>query len=120
MVVLGISGGLALPALVTIAMSGADAEDAGLVSGLVNTTQQVGGAVGLALLATFSADRIADLAGGGRPGPADLAGGYQLALALAAGFLAAGLIVSLAVLRGAPRPEELRGRRGKLAVAGDE
>jgi EmrB/QacA subfamily drug resistance transporter len=106
MILLGISGGLSLPALVTIAMSSATPEDAGLVSGLVNTTQQVGGAVGLALLATFSAGRIADLATGGQPSAADLAGGYQLALGIAAGFVAAGLLVAIAVLRGAPETTE--------------
>ena len=54
----------------TLAMSGATPEDAGLASGLVNTTQQVGGALGLAVLSTFSAthteDRLADGASRGR------------------------------------------------------
>ncbi len=105
MIALGLSGGLSLPGLVTIAMSGATPEDAGLVSGLVNTTQQIGGAIGLALLATFSAARIADLAGGGHPSTADLADGYRLALGIAAAFLAAALVVAFLVLR--PAPEEV-------------
>ena len=64
MVLFGVGAGLSFPALMTLAMSGATPEDAGLASGLVNTTQQVGGALGLAVLSTFSAthteDRLAD------------------------------------------------------------
>src|SRR3954452_20192260 len=54
MLLLGIGGRLAFPALMTLAMSGATEEDSGLASGLVNTTQQVGGALGLAVLATLA------------------------------------------------------------------
>ena len=54
MVLLGVGAGLAFPSLMTIAMSSATPEDAGIASGLVNTTQQVGGALGLAVLATLS------------------------------------------------------------------
>ena len=54
MLLLGIGAGLAFPALMTLAMSGATQRDAGLASGLVNTTQQVGGALGLAVLATLA------------------------------------------------------------------
>ena len=48
----------------TLAMSGATPEDAGLASGLVNTTLQVGGAIGLAVLATLAAERTRRLRGG--------------------------------------------------------
>ena len=57
MVLLGAGAGMAFPALMTLAMSGATRSDAGLASGLVNTTVQVGGALGLAVLATLSATR---------------------------------------------------------------
>ena len=53
MVLLGIGAGLSFPSLMTLAMSGAAPDDAGLASGLVNTTLQVGGALGLAVLATL-------------------------------------------------------------------
>ena len=62
MVLLGAGAGVAFPALMTLAMSGATPSDAGLASGLVNTTVQVGGALGLAVLATLSATRSEDLA----------------------------------------------------------
>src|SRR4051812_36862194 len=65
MLLLGIGAGLCLPAMMTLAMSGATQEDAGLASGIVNTTQQVGGALGLAVLATFSTTRTDDLLAGG-------------------------------------------------------
>ena len=57
MLLFGIGIGGSFPALMTLAMSGATREDAGLASGLVNTTAQVGGALGLAVLATLSATR---------------------------------------------------------------
>ena len=62
---LGIGAGLCFPALMTLAMSGATPEDAGLASGLVNTSAQVGGAIGLAVLATLSASRTESLAAAG-------------------------------------------------------
>lgn len=57
MVLLGLGVGVCFPGLMTIAMSGATPQDAGLASGLVNTSAQVGGAVGLAVLATLSSSR---------------------------------------------------------------
>ena len=54
MILLGVGVGISFPALMTLAMSGATPDDAGLASGLVNTSAQVGGALGLAVLATLS------------------------------------------------------------------
>jgi predicted MFS family arabinose efflux permease len=65
MVLMGAGSGLAFPALMTVAMAGATPADAGLASGLVNTTAQVGGALGLAVLATVSAGRTSTLAARG-------------------------------------------------------
>ncbi|MGH2804695.1 MAG: DHA2 family efflux MFS transporter permease subunit, partial [Thermoleophilaceae bacterium] len=61
MLLLGTGAGLCFPALMTLAMSGATQSDAGLASGLVNTTLQVGGALGLAVLATFATNRTEGL-----------------------------------------------------------
>ncbi len=61
MLLLGTGAGLSFPALMTLAMSGATPSDAGLASGLVNTSLQVGGALGLAVLATLSATRSESL-----------------------------------------------------------
>jgi EmrB/QacA subfamily drug resistance transporter len=105
MLALGIGGGLAFPALMTLAMSGATAADSGLASGLVNTTQQVGGALGLAVLATLSTTRTSDLRATGSSVDAALVGGYHLAFGIAALLVLAALGLALAILRG-ERPEE--------------
>ena len=105
MLLLGIGGGLAFPALMTLAMSGATASDSGLASGLVNTTQQVGGALGLAVLATLSTTRTSDLRAAGSSADAALVGGYHLAFEIAALLVLAALGLALAILRG-ERPEE--------------
>ena len=62
---IGIGIGSAFPAIMTLAMSGATPEDAGLASGLVNTSMQVGGAIGLAVLATLSTERTQHLVDSG-------------------------------------------------------
>src|SRR2546423_6998751 len=74
MVLLGVGGGLSFPALTILAMSDATPDDAGLASGLLNTTTQVGGALGLAVLATLAAPRTGQLLGQGQ-GPAAALGG---------------------------------------------
>jgi len=94
--------GLALPTLTTLAMSDANEEDAGLASGLFNTTQQIGMAVGVAVLTTLAASRTESLALGGRTAAEALTGGYRLAFAVGAGLLVAAFAVAFTMLR---RPE---------------
>jgi hypothetical protein len=57
----GIGAGLAFPSIVGLAMSGATASDAGLASGLVNTTRMVGGSLGLAIMASIATTRGTNL-----------------------------------------------------------
>jgi MFS family permease len=104
MILLGTGAGLCFPALMTLAMSGATQSDAGLASGLVNTTAQVGGALGLAVLATLSASRSDDLVARGESAAAALTGGYHVAFWIAAGLIGAAIVVALAVLQPAPKP----------------
>jgi EmrB/QacA subfamily drug resistance transporter len=92
--------GVVFPAIITLAMSGADA-DAGVVSGLVNTTQQVGAALGVAVLSTLAASRSAHLAAAGRPVAAALTGGYHVAFGIGAGLTVAALVVAVCVPRSA-------------------
>jgi EmrB/QacA subfamily drug resistance transporter len=99
LVLLGAGAGLAFPALVTLAMSGATAADSGLASGLVNTTQQVGGALGLAVLATLSTSRSNHLLADGESAASALTGGYHLAFAIGAGLVIAAIAVAALVLR---------------------
>ena len=98
MILLGAGIGSAFPALMKLAMSGATPSDAGLASGLVNTTVQVGGALGLAVVATLAATRTNHLLASGHSSAAALTGGYQLAFTVGAGLIVAALAVALTVL----------------------
>src|SRR5215212_9957354 len=99
MVLLGAGAGVSFPALMTLSMSGATPSDAGLASGLVNTTLQVGGALGLAVLATLSSTRTAGLQAAGESAAAALNGGYHLAYAVGAGLILAAIAVAVVVLQ---------------------
>jgi EmrB/QacA subfamily drug resistance transporter len=107
MILLGTGIGVCFPALMTIAMSGATRSDAGLASGLVNTSAQVGGALGLAVLATVAASRSDSLIEGGQSTAAALTGGYHLAFWIAAGLVVAAIGIAVAVLQ----PEEKAAER---------
>ena len=99
MVLLGLGAGLVFPSVITLSMSAASQEDAGLASGLANTTLQVGGALGLSILATLSTRRTDGLLADGEVLAEALVGGYRLAFAVGAGFLVAAIALALAVLR---------------------
>jgi MFS family permease len=100
LVLFGIGGGLTLPAVTTLGMSGATDADAGVVSGVFNTTQQVGGAFGLALLTTLAAART-----GTSQTAQALTNGYHLAWQAGAILGAASIIVAAVALRsGDPGP----------------
>jgi len=101
-VLVGIGGGTAFPSLMTLAMSGVEPQDAGLASGLVNTTAQVGGALGLAILATLSATRSDTLTDQGKSTAEALTGGYQLAFVVALGLALAALLVAVTVIKPVP------------------
>ncbi|MGH2968522.1 MAG: MFS transporter, partial [Solirubrobacteraceae bacterium] len=98
-ILLGLGAGSSFPALMTLAMSGATPSDAGLASGLVNTSAQVGGALGLAVLATLSATRSDGLIDGGAATASALTSGYHLAFLIGAGLVLAAIVVALTVLQ---------------------
>jgi EmrB/QacA subfamily drug resistance transporter len=98
MVLLGLGAGGCFPAPMNVAMSSATPEDAGLASGLVNTTAQVGGALGLAVLATLSASRAQHLSPHGDPSAAALTSGYHLAFWIAAALVAGAMVLAFSVL----------------------
>jgi MFS family permease len=100
----GTGAGLCFPALMALAMSSATPQDAGLASGLVNTTAQIGGALGLAVLATVSASRSNSLIAQHHPAAAALTDGYHLAFWIACGLVAAAAGLAAAVLRPQPSP----------------
>src|SRR5690606_10217239 len=88
-----------LPAVTTLAMSAATAADAGVVSGLVNTTQQVGAAFGLAVMASLAAARTDRALGSGATAAEALTGGYRLAFGVGLAFVVAAIVVAVLVLR---------------------
>jgi MFS family permease len=113
--------GLAFPAMITLAMSGASDTDAGVASGLVNTTQQVGAALGVAVLSTLAASRTGHLLAAGRPAAEALAGGYHLAFGTGAVLAAAALVLAAVVLRpaaaeGTPGMDQGAPSRGSSAL----
>jgi EmrB/QacA subfamily drug resistance transporter len=91
--------GTSFPGIMTLAMSGATPEDAGLASGLVNTSMQVGGAVGLAVLATLSTERTENLQAAGHSAASALTSGYHLAYLVGAGLAFASVLIAVFVLR---------------------
>jgi EmrB/QacA subfamily drug resistance transporter len=97
--------GLTFVPITLIATSGIPADDAGLASGLYNTSQQVGGALGLAILATLAVGATEDTLAsvGGEPQPADqaqaLVDGFHVAYAGSALLVAAGAVLLLLLLR---------------------
>ncbi len=103
MVLIGLGAGLGFPALMTLAMSGATPEDSGVASGLVNTSVQVGGAIGLAVLATLATERTGALSDGGVSHAAALNAGFHLAYLVGAALVAVALVIAVYVLRWPPQ-----------------
>ena len=94
MILLGCGAGVAFNPLLLAAMSDVEPQDAGLASGLVNTAFMMGGALGLAVLASLSASRSESLAADGEGPLAALTGGYHVAFVVGAAFAAAAALVS--------------------------
>jgi EmrB/QacA subfamily drug resistance transporter len=99
MVLLGTGMGLFFPAVVTLAMSDATDEDSGLASGLVNTSQQVGGALGLAVLATIATSRTDRLLAGGEAATSAMVSGFRLAFVISTVLVLVAAAVTALVLR---------------------
>jgi EmrB/QacA subfamily drug resistance transporter len=100
---IGVGVGTSFPAIMTLAMSGATPADAGLASGLVNTSMQVGGAIGLAVLATLSGERTKSLLADGHSAASALTSGYHVAYLVGAILAAIAVAIAVFVLR-APQP----------------
>ncbi|RSM46707.1 MFS transporter [Amycolatopsis balhimycina DSM 5908] len=116
LLLMGLGAGVAIPALMGLAMADVPAADAGVASGLINTTQQVGAAVGTAVLAAVAASRTASL------GPVDhreaLAAGFRLAYGVSAGFLIAAVTLGAVVLARRPRKISATAPEPEVCVAG--
>jgi predicted MFS family arabinose efflux permease len=99
MILFGVGAGVAFPSLMTLAMSAATAEDSGLASGLVNTTQQVGGALGLAVLATLATNRTSGAQAHHASPASSLTSGYHLAFTIATALMITAVALAAVVLR---------------------
>ena len=99
MVLIGAGAGLGFPSLMTLAMSGATPEDSGLASGLVNTSVQVGGAIGLAVLATFATERTDGLLADGHSAAEALNSGFHLAYLIGAALIGVAIVIALRAFR---------------------
>jgi EmrB/QacA subfamily drug resistance transporter len=105
-ILIGAGVGVAFPALMSLAMSGATPQDAGLASGLVNTSAQVGAAIGLAVLATLAATRTKDLVDQGAAAADALTQGYHLGFWVAVGLT----LIAVAIASTALKPERPGGQ----------
>ena len=90
----GLGLGFAFVPVTIAAVAGVSDRDSGLASGLINTSQQIGGAVGLAVLAAVSISVT-----GSSRAPADLTNGFQEAFLTGAGFAVLGLVATLLLIR---------------------
>jgi len=97
---IGLGIGSAFMPLLTIAMADVPAADAGLGSGVVNVSQQVGGALGLAVLGTAATSHTRALVAAGHPLTSSLVSGDHFAFLIGAGCVSAGILVALVVLSG--------------------
>ena len=104
MTLLGIGCGMAMNPVLLAAMSDVPQSESGLASGVVNTAFMMGGALGLAVLASLAAARTDRLLALGADSLAALNGGYHIAFAIGAVFAAAASLLSAALLRAAPQP----------------
>ena len=104
MTLLGIGCGMAMNPVLLAAMSDVAPSESGLASGVVNTSFMMGGALGLAVLASLAAARTDKLLALGADSLAALNGGYHIAFAIGAVFAAAAALLSAALLRAAPQP----------------
>jgi EmrB/QacA subfamily drug resistance transporter len=100
MILLGLGAGMALNPVLLAAMSDVDERDAGLASGVVNTSFMMGGALGLAILASLAASRTQSLVDAGHDELAALTGGYHAAFVVGALFAAAAALLGALLLSG--------------------
>jgi MFS family permease len=110
MTLLGIGCGMAMNPVLLVAMSDVEESESGLASGVVNTSFMMGGALGLAVLASLAAARTEHLLAAGAATPsAALNGGYHAAFAVGAAFAGAAALLSASLLRPGRQASSLQG-----------
>ncbi len=99
LLLLGVGASLSFTSLSMLAMAGVTPSDSGLASGVLNTTTQVGAALGLAILATLSTTRTAQLIAARRSIAVALSGGFHLTWAISAGLVVVALVLAATLLQ---------------------
>ncbi|HEY0343566.1 MAG TPA: MFS transporter [Solirubrobacteraceae bacterium] len=121
MVIAAVGLGFAFVPVTIAAVSNISADDSGLASGLINTSQQVGGALGLAILGTIASSRTTHLltAAHGDPSavPTALTEGFQRAFLAGAGFGILGIIATLVLIRGSDSRAIVGAKPAELPIA---
>jgi EmrB/QacA subfamily drug resistance transporter len=120
-VLLGLGAGASFLPLLTIGMSDAPPQDAGLASGIINVSVQLFGAIGLATLGTIATDHTKALAASGHPLAQALTGGFHLSYVVGAAAVAIGIAAAFAFLRPPSRPvpqelDEIEGAGAEGAI----
>jgi MFS family permease len=106
LVLLGVGFGLAMPALTSLTMAEVPDGDAGVASGLFNTSQQVSGALGLAIAASLAATRTDRALADGVATAGALTEGYLLAFTFATGLVIASLLAAWLLFKPSPEPAQ--------------
>jgi EmrB/QacA subfamily drug resistance transporter len=119
MTLLGIGCGMAMNPVLLAAMSDVEQSESGLASGVVNTSFMMGGALGLAVLASAAAARTEGLLAAGAASPAALNGGYQIAFAVGAVFAAVAAVLSAVLLRPGLQESKNEGLRPEGILQGE-
>jgi MFS family permease len=117
---MGLGAGSSFTPLLTIAMADVPAADAGLGSGIINVSQQVAAALGLAVLGTIATNRSTSLEAHGQSLASSLVSGYHLAFTIGAGSILAGIVVTLVVLRPIGRRASATADSGADSDSGSE
>lgn len=102
---IGLGAGLSFMPLLTIAMAEVPVADAGMASGIINTSLQLSAAIGVAVLGTIATERTQTLLGAGHARNVALLGGYHLAFVVAVGCAGAAVLAALVLLRRSPTPQ---------------
>src|SRR5687768_12753104 len=118
MILLGLGAGMAFNPVLLAAMSDVAPSESGLASGVVNTSFMMGGALGLAVLASLAAARTNDLIASGADSVVALSAGYRIAFALGCACALAGAVIGAAVIRTRMQPGHSAGEASERAVVG--